>query len=85
MSHLQANLRTSERLSSLLLGVPKRVLFTFLFVSKADNPWVVVNGLLSGCSFHFQLVWITVRTVSNKHFGTPKTTNDKRSLVLRLA
>jgi hypothetical protein len=55
MSHLQANLRTSELLSSVIFGVPKCLLLTVLFVSKAAGPWVVVDGLLSWCSFHFQL------------------------------
>jgi hypothetical protein len=104
MSHLQANLRTGELLSSLPIGVPKCLLLTFLFVSKAAGLWVVVDGLLSWCSFHFQLEWTaccppqlevkatpgqktfeTKRTVSNKHFGTPKSTLDKSSLVQRLA
>jgi hypothetical protein len=47
MSLLQANLRTSERFSSVLFGVPKRLLLTVLFVSKAAGPRVVVDGLLS--------------------------------------
>jgi hypothetical protein len=47
MSHLQANLRPSELLSSVLFGVPKCLLLTVLFVSKAADPWVVVDGLLS--------------------------------------
>jgi hypothetical protein len=81
MSHLQANHRTSELLSSVLLGVPKCLLLTVLLVSKAADPWVVVDGLLSWCGFHLQLGWATV---SNKHFGTPKSTLDKSSLVLRL-
>jgi hypothetical protein len=82
MSHLQANLRTSELLSSVLLGVPKCLLLTVLCVSKTAGPWVVVDGLLSWCRFNFQLcrtvAFETKRTVSNKHFGTPKSTIDKK-------
>jgi hypothetical protein len=59
MSHLRANLRTSELLSSVLFGVPKYLLLKVLFVSKAAGPWVVVDGLLSWCSFHFRLGWTT--------------------------
>jgi hypothetical protein len=92
MSLLQANLRTSELLSSVLFRVTKCLLLTVLFVSKAADLWVVVDGLLSWCSFHFQLhqdrrptttthqsaAFETKRTVSNKHFGTPKSTLDKK-------
>jgi hypothetical protein len=42
MSHLQANLITSEPLSSVLFGVLKHLLLTVLFVSKAAGLWVVV-------------------------------------------
>jgi hypothetical protein len=55
VSHLQANLRTSEHFIKRTFGVPKCLLLTVLFVSKAAGPWVVVDGLLSWCSFHFQL------------------------------
>jgi hypothetical protein len=60
MSHLQSNLRTSKLLSSVLFGVPKRLLLTVLFVSKAADQWVVVDSLLYWCSFHFQLGWEVV-------------------------
>jgi hypothetical protein len=52
MSHLQANLKTSELLSSVILGAPKCLLLTVLFVSKAADSRVVMDGLLSWCSFH---------------------------------
>jgi hypothetical protein len=38
MSHLQANLRTSELLSSVLFRVPECLLFIVLFVSKGQHP-----------------------------------------------
>jgi hypothetical protein len=59
MSHLQASLGAGELLSSVLSWVPKCLLLTDLFVSKAVDPWAVVGGLLSRCSFHFQLGWTT--------------------------
>jgi hypothetical protein len=81
------------------------------FVSKAADPWVDVDGLLSWCSFHFKLgrtsfplqlevkatpgrktihFYPRVRSLRNKkncnmYFGTPESTLDKSSLVLRLA
>jgi hypothetical protein len=45
--------------SSLLFRVPKCLLLTVIFVSKAVDLWVVVDGPLSWCSFHFQLGWTT--------------------------
>jgi hypothetical protein len=47
MSHLQANLITNELSPGVLFGVPKCLLLTVLFVTKAADPWVVVDGLLS--------------------------------------
>jgi hypothetical protein len=44
MSHLQANIRTSELLSSVLFWVPKCLLLTVIFVFKAAGQWVVVDG-----------------------------------------
>jgi hypothetical protein len=63
MSHLQANLRTSELLSSVLFGVPECLLLTVLFVSKAADRWVVVDGLLSWYSFHFTGSKISLKMV----------------------
>jgi hypothetical protein len=55
MSHLQANIRTNELFITRPFRVPKCLLLTVIFVSKAADLWVLADGLLSWCSFHFQL------------------------------
>jgi hypothetical protein len=44
-------------------------LSTVLFVSKAADPWVVVDGLLSWCRFHFQLGWTTFHNWEVVHYS----------------
>jgi hypothetical protein len=70
MSHLQANLRTSVFYQAFFWG-PKFLLFTVLFVSKAADRWVVVDGLLSWCSFHFQLGWTISHNPQLEVIATP--------------
>jgi hypothetical protein len=52
-------LRTSKLLSSLLFGSQNAYYLQFFLFQRlqARCPWVAADGLLSWCSFHFQLGW----------------------------
>jgi hypothetical protein len=38
---------------------PQNAYYLQFFVSKAADPWIVADGHLSCCSFHFQVGWTT--------------------------